>query len=161
MKHCQIQDRAQDKQLKQPRDQRKWNSLHCLFTSLLHLVEKCFHSCWSGAPNDGFLPNKLKTLFEAIQSPFRSLEVHSKRGYKICNCSVILNKGTWVFSKLQGLQYYFPENFRCNLTFYESENFSDSSLHHILESENFRFPFSKKNSVTWVVKYEKLNFRKS
>ena len=70
-------------------------------------------------------------------------------------------RGTEVFSKLRGLQYYFPEKFRCNLTFNESENFSDSSLHHILESENFRFPFSKKNSVTWVVKYEKLNFRKS
>ena len=37
--------------------------------------------------------------------------------------------GTWVFWKLQGLQYYFPENFRCNLTYYESEKFSDSSLH--------------------------------
>ena len=69
-------------------------------------------------------------------------------------------RGTWGFSKLQGLQYYFPENFRCNLTFYESQNFSDSSVHYILESENFRFPFSKKNSVSWVVKCEKLNFRK-
>ena len=59
------------------------------------------------------------------------------------------------------LEYYFPENFRCNLTFNESENFSDSSLYHILESENFRFPFSKKNGVTWIVKYEKLNFGKS
>ena len=55
-----------------------------------------------------------------------------------------------------------PEKlFRATLTSNESENFCDSSLHHILESENFRFPFSKKNSVTWVVKYEKLNFRKS
>ena len=38
---------------------------------------------------------------------------------------------------------------------------ADSSLHHILESENVRFAFSKKNGVAWVVKYEKLNFRKS
>ena len=29
-------------------------------------------------------------------------------------------RGTLVFSKLQGLQYYFPENFSCNLTFYET-----------------------------------------
>ena len=60
-------------------------------------------------------------------------------------------------------EYYgFPTTeIRCNLTFNERENFSDSSLHHILESENFRFPFSTKNSVTWVVEYEKLNFRKS
>ena len=25
--------------------------------------------------------------------------------------------------------------------YYESENFTDSSLHHIFESENFSFPF--------------------
>ena len=30
---------------------------------------------------------------------------------------------------------------RATLTYYENEIFSDSSLHHILESENFRFPF--------------------
>ena len=28
-----------------------------------------------------------------------------------------------VFSKLQGLQYHFPENFRWNLAHYESEKF--------------------------------------
>ena len=27
------------------------------------------------------------------------------------------------------------------LTYYENENFSDSSLHYIFESENFRSPF--------------------
>ena len=47
---------------------------------------------------------------------------------------------------------YFHENFRCNLTYYEGENFSNSSFHHIFESEIFRFPFF----------YEKQpNFRKS
>ena len=40
--------------------------------------------------------------------------MHSKRRYKICICSVLL--GTCVFSKLQGLEYYFSENFRWNLT---------------------------------------------
>ena len=29
---------------------------------------------------------------------------------------------------------FFPENFSCNLKFYESENFSDSSLHRIFDS---------------------------
>ena len=62
--------------------------------------------------------------------------MHSKRRYKICICSVILGE------LLQGLQYYFPANFRCNSAHYEKENFFDSSLHHIFESENFRFPFS-------------------
>ena len=49
--------------------------------------------------------------------------------------------GTGVFSELQGLQYYFPKNFRYNLTYYERETFSDSSRLHIFEFENFRFPF--------------------
>ena len=76
--------------------------------------------------------------------------MHSKRHYKIFICSVILT-----------LSLFKITNFKCNLTFYESENISDSSLHHILVSENFRFPFSKNNSVTWVVKYEIINLRKS
>ena len=67
---------------------------------------------------------------------------------------------TRVCSKLLGLQQYSTENFRCNLTLYESENFSNSSLHRIFESENFKFPFQYDNSLTWEVKCEKLNFRK-
>ena len=51
----------------------------------------------------------------------------------------------------------FPENFRCNLTYYKSENFSFSSLHHIFESENFGFPFFYEKSLAWGVKCEKLN----
>ena len=52
----------------------------------------------------------------------------------------MFHKERFAFSKLLELQYYFPENFRCNLTFYESDNVSNSSLHLISESENFRFP---------------------
>ena len=47
--------------------------------------------------------------------------------------------------KLQGLHYYFPKNSRCNLLYYESEKFTDSSLHHIFESEIVGFLFSTKN----------------
>ena len=48
-----------------------------------------------------------------------------------------------------------------NLTYYESETFY-SSLHHIFESENFRFPFCYKNSLNLEVKCDiKMNFRKS
>ena len=39
------------------------------------------------------------------------------------------------------------------ITYYESENFS--------ESENVRFPFCTKNSLTWAVKCKELKFRKS
>ena len=78
------------------------------------------------------------------KSTFRSLEMHSKRPYKIvsCICSVILHDPRELESyKLQGLQYYFPENIRSNLTYYQGENFSDSSSHHMFEPENFRFAF--------------------
>ena len=74
MKHCQIQDRAHNRQLKQPTDQRSKSSRH---------------------------------------------------------------GGTWVFSKLHGLQYYFPDNFIAKV--------SDFSLHQIVDSENFRFPFLYEN----------------
>ena len=39
--------------------------------------------------------------------------------------------------------YYFPENFRCSLKFYEGEDFSDPFLHRIIESKHF----SVKNSL--------------
>ena len=84
--------------------------------------------------------------------------MRSKRRYKIFVCWVILGKPK-SFRNYKGFSY-FPENFRCNLTFYESENFSDSSLRHIFESENFRFRFSKKNSLTWIVKYGKIILQK-
>ena len=49
------------------------------------------YSEFSGAPNDGFLLNTMKTLFRlSIQSTLRPLEMHSERRYKICICSVIL-----------------------------------------------------------------------
>ena len=53
--------------------------------------------------NDGFLRNTctLKTLFRLFQSTFRSLEMHSKRCFKICICLVILAE-LESFRKLQG-----------------------------------------------------------
>ena len=107
-----------------------------------------------------FPPKCIENTFSLIQSTFRSLEMYSKRRYKSCICSVVLGQ-LESFRNHLGPQYYFPENFRCNFRFYESENFSDSSLHRIFESENFRFPFSTKNRLTWGLKCEKLNFRKS
>ena len=34
------------------------------------------------------------------------------------------------------------------LKFYQGENFADSSLHHIFESENFRLSFFYENIIT-------------
>ena len=115
----------------------------------------------TGARNDGFLPNSLITLFRLSSVFFRSLEMHSKRRYKIYIFSVILCRETRVFFKLQRLRYYFPENVRCNLAHYEKEIFFDSSLHHILNPKVLGFLFPTKNGLTWVVKCKKSNFRKS
>ena len=56
--------------------------------------------------------------------------MHSKQRYKICNCSVILRE-LEAFRNYKGFGVIFPENFRYIWTFYETENFSYSSLHHI------------------------------
>ena len=72
--------------------------------------------------------------------------MHSKLRYKSFIYSVILEE-LEAFRNYQGLfQYYFPENFMCNLMFYESENFNlwFLSSSHFRLSENFRFPFLKK-----------------
>ena len=80
--------------------------------------------------------------------------MHSKRRYKICICSVIVEE-------LETFRNYFPENFRCNFTYYESENFSVPSLLAFLNSKIEGFLFSTKKSLTLGMKCEKLNFRKS
>ena len=84
----------------------------------------------------------IENTLKAIQSTLRSLEIHSNRRYIFASFGSSLYRANWAFSKLHGLQYYFPEYFRCNLTYYESEDFSDSSLHHLFQSENVWFPFS-------------------
>ena len=50
----------------------------------------------------------LTTTFKAIQSTFRSLEMHSKRRYKICICSVILGE-LESFRNYKGLSIIFPK----------------------------------------------------
>ena len=92
--------------------------------------------------NEGFLQNTLKTLFRLSRGIILALEMHSKRRYRTdlyLSSHLTDLRGTWVFSKLKGLQYRFLENFRYNLTYYESENFSDSSLHQILNPKSFFF----------------------
>ena len=51
-------------------------------------------------------------------------------------------------------QSYLPENLSDERI---RENFSESSFHRIIESQNFRFPFSAKNSLRWRVKCQKLS----
>ena len=56
----------------------------------------------SGAPNDGFLQNTLKKRFYAIQSTFRSVEMHFKGRYKIFIC-------TGAFRNYKGFSIIFPK----------------------------------------------------
>ena len=89
----------------------------------------------SGAPNDTFILNTLKTLFRLSKSTLRSLEIHSKWSYKICICSLIL--GEFEFFERTRASVFFSSKFQVPLiitvTNYENENFTDSSLHHIYE----------------------------
>ena len=82
--------------------------------------------------------------------------MHFKRRYKICTCWVILGELN-SFRNYRGLQYYFLENFTCKLSFYESENFSDSFLHHIFEFENVWLSdnFRKLNMHEWNAVFRK------
>ena len=63
----------------------------------------------SGAPDGGFLPNALKTLFQTIQSTLRPLQMHSKRRYKISICSVILGKLNTFFQNCKGFSIIFAK----------------------------------------------------
>ena len=53
---------------------------------------KYSHRRETGAPNDVFLLNALKTLFRLSEITFRSLEMHSKRRCKIHVCAVVLGQ---------------------------------------------------------------------
>ena len=86
----------------------------------------------------------MDNTYKAIRSTFGCLKMHSKRRYRILFVSVRPSYGNLsLFETTRAI------NFRCNLTGYESEMFSDFSLHCIFESENFRFPFPYENSLTW------------
>ena len=82
--------------------------------------------------------------------------MHSRRRYKICVCLVILQGNLWLFQiTSQDFNVLFPKILDAIERFTKRGNVSYSSLHHIFESENFSFPFSKKISLTLGVKYEK------
>ena len=92
----------------------------------------------TGTPNNGFLLNTFKTLFRLSR-----VVLDLFRCYEIFIRPLILGELDWVFSKLQGLRSVFSlKKISCIFRFNESENFTDSSLHRIFGSENFRFPFS-------------------
>ena len=84
-----------------------------------------------------------KYTFQAIQSTCRSLEVHSKRRYKICICSVIVRQLESFRNYKRSVEYLLSAKILDTIivTYYDGVNFSYSSLHHNFGSENFRLPF--------------------
>ena len=89
-----------------------------------------------GLTKDGFL-NSLKTLFSVrTQSTLRCLEVHSKRPYKICTCSVILGK---VFSKLQRAWVLFSWNNvsrQWEFSWFLSQSHNDTDFYRLITPGN-------------------------
>ena len=70
-----------------------------------------------------------KHFFSYSLSTFSSIEMHSKRNYKIGIRSAILGE-LESFRNYEEFRIIFSKNFRCNLTYYEGDNFSDSFFHH-------------------------------
>ena len=105
-----------------------------------------------------FPPKCIENTFQAIQSTFSSLEMHFKRCYKICICSVVLGQ-LESFRNYKGLRIIFPKILDAILSFTKVRIFLIQPLHRMFGSESFRFPFSAKNRQTWVLKCEKLNLR--
>ena len=69
-----------------------------------------------GAPIDGFLLSALKNLFRLPTVLFRSLEMHSKRCYKICIHSVMPGEPE-AFWNYEGFGVIFPKILGANASF--------------------------------------------
>ena len=63
-----------------------------------------------------FPPKCIENTFQAIQSTFSSLEMHFKRCYKICICSVVLGQ-LESFRNYKGLRIIFPKILDAILSF--------------------------------------------
>ena len=81
----------------------------------LQTIKKFKRANATGAPNDGFLQNTLKTLFRLSRVLLVFLEIHSNRRYNIHISSVILGQLA-SFRNYQGFSRWY-------LKFYESEIF--------------------------------------
>ena len=61
-----------------PEPPKVWNPPYIVLGYCNAVIKQQYQIGITGAPNDGFLLHTLKTLFSAIQSTFRSPEMHSK-----------------------------------------------------------------------------------
>ena len=92
-------------------------------------------------------PSKyVENTFQAIQSSFRSQEIHSKRRYKIEFCSVIL--GDFASCRnYKGFRIIFPKILDAIYPFTKVKIFVIPLSIKFFESESFRFRFSTKKSI--------------
>ena len=70
---------------------------------------KCSHISRIRGIQRRFLPKYIENIFQAIQGPFKSLEMHSKRRYKICIFSVILGELQSFRNYTKGFSVTFPK----------------------------------------------------
>ena len=122
--------------------------------STVNLIGPWHPNTQTGASNDSFLLNTLKTLFRLSRVVLDLSEKHCKWRYKICICSVILGElesfrnyiRSWVlFSRKCLMQFDVLRKWN-NLGF--------ASPSHFWIKKTLGFLFSTKNSLTWEVKYE-------
>ena len=83
--------------------------------------------------------------------------MHSKRRYKICICSVILGE----LESFSGFSIIFPKILDAISRFTKVTIFVFPLSVTFLNPKILGFLFSTKNSPTWVVRCEKIKFRKS
>ena len=93
-----------------------------------------------GGTERRFPPKCIENTFKAIRSTFRSLEMHSKRRYKICICSVVPGQ-LESFRNYKGFGIIFSKSLDAILSFTKKRIF------RIL-------PFSTKDSLAWGLKCE-------
>ena len=93
-----------------------------------------------GAPNDS-LP--FKDTFQAIQSTFRYVQMHSKAPCNICICSVILGQ-LEPFRNYKGFSMIFPKILDAIYRLTKVNFFSDSSIHAFSNPKILGFFFPRK-----------------
>ena len=76
---------------------------------LMQAKWKCLHITRIRGTKRRFPPKYIENTFQAIQGPFRYLEMHSKRRYKICIFSVILGELQSFRNYTKGFSVTFPK----------------------------------------------------
>ena len=102
-----------------------------------------------------FPPKYVKNIFQAIQSSFRFLEIHSKGRYKLCIRSIILGHFE-SFRNFKGFIIIFQKVLDAVYRLTKVRIFLIPTSITFLSPKILDFLFLRKNSITWGVKCEKV-----